>query len=93
MDLCIEGHIFTQLQSQGGCRVPWIFNNLSVCTSDELFKTADSIVQDSLANLDTICDKPCRFLTINIGARNFEYDANSGIHQSNIYSPYKATLK
>jgi hypothetical protein len=45
MDSCIESHIFEQLNSKTGCRVPWIANLLAVCNSVELLQMADDIVQ------------------------------------------------
>ncbi len=85
-DDCIETGIYLRLQAEVGCRMPSIRNNLTVCATSKALEAAEAVVGEVIADNSQFCLKPCNFLTVNIGAKNFQMGREGLLY---LYFPFR----
>lgn len=88
-DSCFETSLKIKLLTHVGCAPPWIdLNGLQYCNTPKAIMKADDVLQDIVANFDSMCLSPCHYLEITSGSRNFQRLDNPEI-KSYLYFPYK----
>ena len=74
-DQCFELHVQKSLLKEVGCQPPGLgLQDLEECQDEDEIIAAEKIVIDAANNLDEVCKKPCHFLDMIIGSRNFDYE-------------------
>ena len=75
-DECFESYARSILKNQTQCEP--LGSNITSrnCENPMELENAFTILKEALKDLDTVCKKPCNFLDIRTGARNFEPRVN-----------------
>lgn len=86
-DECVVESFYERLSSAANCRVPWVRNNLTVCSSAKAFDAARAIVRESIDATNNICLSPCDFIMVTIGTTNYDIDTDA--NEMTLFMPYR----
>ena len=73
-DDCIYNMLTNEMRknTEDNCTVPYVRDDRKICTKDKDINTAFWIAWNRVTNQQLDCNIPCHFLTVSLGAKNYQ---------------------